>query len=149
MTQLQIREIQTRSFVAKDAKCVLKEMLNVLQDDAYIVKNADLELGFITGEKEIDIEDKWAKGLNVFSAVMSGLANQRHANSSWKKNMVLEVSGNVTQFGDDTRVRVNFKKKVFDNMGRVVKVTPIYDSEFYQTFFDKVHKGLFIQEEQI
>jgi hypothetical protein len=140
MTQLQIREIQTRNFEQKEAKAVLKEMINVLQDDAYIVKHANLELGLLSGEKDIDIEDPW----NRFFSVM-----QNHQQASWNKNAVIEVSANVTQFGKDTKVRVNFQRKIFDNFGRVVKVLQIYDSEHYQEFFNKVHKGLFIQEEQI
>ena len=69
--------------------------------------------------------------------------------SSWNKNVVIEVSANVTQFGNDTKVRVNFQRKMFDNLGRVVKVAQIYDPDCYQEFFSKVHKGLFIQEEHI
>ncbi|MBS0605171.1 MAG: hypothetical protein JSS60_09090 [Verrucomicrobia bacterium] len=140
MTQLQIREIQTRSFPSKDAKAVLKEMLNVLQDDAFIVKHANLELGLLSGEKDIDIENKWDR---FFGAMHHG------QQASWAKNTVIEVSANVTQFGQDTKVRVNFQRKIFDNYGRVIKVVQIYDQHYYQEFFSKVHKGLFIQEEQI
>lgn len=140
MTQLQIREIQTRSFENKDAKAVLKEMINVLQDDAFIVKHANLELGLLSGEKDIDIEDRW----NRFFSVMH---NGHQA--SWNKNAVIEVSANITQFGESTKVRVNFQRKIFDNFGRVVKVIQIYDENYYQAFFTKVHKGLFIQEEKI
>ncbi len=46
-TQLQIREFQTRSYETKDAKMVMKSLLNVLQDDGFIVKNANVELGLI------------------------------------------------------------------------------------------------------
>ncbi len=140
MTQLQIREIQTRSFENKDAKAVLKEMINVLQDDAFIVKHANLDLGLLSGEKDIDIEDPWNR---FFSVVHNG------HQASWNKNAVIEVSANVTQFGENTKVRVNFQRKIFDNFGRVVKVLQIYDEHYYQEFFNKVHKGLFIQEEKI
>ena len=140
MTQLQIREIQTRQFNNKDAKAVLKEMINVLQDEAFIVKHANLELGLLAGEKDIDIEDSW----NRFFSVMH---NGHQA--SWNKNAVIEVSANVTQFGQNSKVRVNFQRKIFDNFGRVVKVIQIYDENYYQEFFNKVHKGLFIQEEKI
>jgi hypothetical protein len=140
MTQMQIREIQTRSFESKDAKAVLKEMINVLQDDAFIVKHANLELGLLAGEKDIDIEDGWNRFFNVMAS------GQR---ASWNKNVVVEVSANVTQFGDNTKVRVNFQRKIFDNFGRVVRVIQIYDENYYQEFFTKVHKGLFFQEEKI
>lgn len=140
MTQLQIREIQTRTFAVQDAKVVLKEMMNVLQDDAFIVKNANSDLGFLSGEKEIDMESGWERAFSILAAGRQG---------SWKKNATTEVSANVTQFGNETRVRVNFQKKLYDNFGRVIKVQQIYDPAHYQEFFDKVHKGLFIQQEQI
>ena len=140
MTQLEIREIQTRTFENKDSKAVLKEMINVLQDDAFIVKHANLELGLLSGEKDIDVENRW----HVFFNMMS---NGQQA--SWNKNVLVEVSANVTQFGDNTKVRVNFQRKIFDNFGRVVRVVQIYDQEYYQDFFSKVHKGLFIQGENI
>jgi hypothetical protein len=140
MTQLQIREIQTRSFEKKDAKAVLKEMINVLQDDAFLVKHANLDLGLLAGEKDIDIEDGWDRFFNV-------MANGQRA--SWNKNALIEISANVTQFGENTKVRVNFQRKIFDNYGRVVKVIQIYDENYYQDFFTKVHKGLFFQEEKI
>ena len=140
MTQLQIREIQTRHFERKEAKAVLKEMINVLQDDAFIVKHANLELGLLAGEKDIDIEDPWNRFFSVMHNGQQG---------SWNKNAMIEVSANVTQFGNDTKVRVNFQRKIFDNFGRVVKVVQIYDANYYQDFFTKVHKGLFIQDEHI
>jgi hypothetical protein len=140
MTQLQVREIQTRSFENKDAKSVLKEMLNVLQDDAFIVKHDNLELGLLAGEKDIDIENGWDR---FFSRMQS---NQQVGHP---KNVVIEVSANVSQFGNDTKVRVNFQRKTLDNFGRVMRVTQVYDSSYYQEFFSKVHKGLFFQDEQI
>lgn len=143
MTQLQIREIQTRSFVGKSVKVVLKEMLNVLQDDAFIVKNANTEIGFISAEKEVDIGSPWHEFLSALRTSANG------DQPSWKKNEVIAVSANVTQFGSDTKVRVNFQKKILDNFGRVMKVFPIYDAIYYEDFFLKVHQGLFIEQERI
>ncbi len=140
MTQLQIREIQTRTFSSKDAKDVLKEMINVLQDDQFIVKNANTDLGLLTGEKDIDVSNGWERFFSI-------LAKGQHA--VWKNNAVIEISANVTQFGDDTKVRVNFQRKNFDNRGGVQKVIQIYDQSYYQEFFDKVYKGLFIQSEAL
>src|SRR5262245_46081965 len=54
-TQLQVREYQTRVFDIPDHKLAMKAMLNVLQDDGFVVKNAVVELGLITAEKEIDL----------------------------------------------------------------------------------------------
>lgn len=141
MTQLQIREIQTRLFEGVEAKAVLKEMVNVMQDSAFIVKNANTELGVLIGEKEVDLDkDGWGQVARVL------LSSRR---TFWKKSQTIELSANVTQFGKATRVRVNFQRRVLDNFGRMVEVRPIYDAKYYQEFFEKIHKGLFIQQEQI
>lgn len=55
-SQLQIREFQTKVFNTGNTEKVMKAMLNVLQDDDYIIKNAVLDLGIINAEKVVDIE---------------------------------------------------------------------------------------------
>ena len=57
-TQLEIREYQTREYDTKDVKMVMKSLLNVLQDDGFIVKNASVDLGLISATKEINVENK-------------------------------------------------------------------------------------------
>jgi hypothetical protein len=39
-TQLQIRQIQTRTYELSESELVMKAMLNVLQDDGFIIKTA-------------------------------------------------------------------------------------------------------------
>lgn len=138
LTQMQMREIQTQTFAACNAKIVLKEMINVLQDNAFIVKNANAELGFLSGEKDVNVENGWLKALVIVTG-----------GRSWKKNAVIEISANVTQFGKDARVRINVQRKQYDNFGRVMRVKQILDPNYYQQFFEKVHKALFIHQEQI
>ena len=58
LTQLQVREIQTREFETMDVKLVMKGMMNVLQDDGYIIKNAVLDLGLLSAEKDIDVSSR-------------------------------------------------------------------------------------------
>lgn len=139
-TQLQIREFQTRSYGTSDVKMVMKAMLNVLQDEGYIVKNANVELGLLTATKEI----------NVYSfgeaLVMSLISKQ---NARWKKTSIVECSANVSAFGEKTRVRINFQVKTLNNRGEVMDVKQIIDLQHYQTFFSKVDKGIFIEQEQL
>lgn len=139
-TQLQIREFQTRSFEHKDSKAVMKAVLDVLQDDGYIVKNAVADLGLLTATKEIDVEHNGEKFFNMF---MWGI----HA--TWSKNSLIEVSCNISSHGDRTRVRANFQIKVMDNRGGTVEVKPIAEEKFYQEFFAKVDKGVFLHKEKI
>jgi hypothetical protein len=139
-TQLQTREFQTRTYETKDSKMVMKAMLNVLQDEAYIVKNVNVELGFLNASKEIDVE---SKGEAFWARFLAG------QNARWKKNSIWDVTTNVTEFGEQCRVRVNFQIKTLDNVGNVVAVQPVQDETVYQDFFSKVGKGIFIQKEKL
>ena len=139
-TQLQIRQFQTRTFDTNNTKMVMKAVLNVLQDDGFIVKNAEADLGLLNAERELDIESFGEKFWSIF---FFGL------NASWKKNSVLEATANVSEFGEQTKVRMNFQAKILDNKGRLVKVQQIEDEKYYQEFFAKVDKGIFIEKEQI
>jgi ribosomal protein S8 len=139
LTQLQIREVQSREFHTSDTKLVMKSMMNVLQDEGFIVKNAVADLGLLSAEKTIDIENKT-------SAFLLCLLNHQ---ARWSKQDVLEASANVSEYGYKTRVRMNFQIKRMDNYGCPQDVQTILDPEYYQDFFDKVHKGIFIQEQEI
>lgn len=139
-TQLEIREFQTRSYETKDVKMVMKSLLNVLQDDEYIVKNANVDLGLLTATKEVDVENKG-------EAFMLSLLAGKEAR--WNKNSIIECSANVSEYGTQTRVRVNFQLKTMNNKGEVVGVKQIDDSKYYQEFFSKVDKGIFIQKEKL
>jgi len=139
-TQLEIREFQTRDYDTNDVKMVMKSVLNVLQDDNYIVKNANVELGLLSATKEIDVE---SKGEAVLLSILAG------ANARWKKNSTIECSGNITEMGKVCKVRVNFQIKTMDNKGGVVEVKTIEDPIFYQEFFAKVDKGIFIGKQKL
>lgn len=139
-TQLQVREFQTRTFETNDIKMLMKALLNVLQDEGFIVKHASVELGLLNATKELDIENK---GEAVLLILLVG------ADARWKKNSIIECTGNVSEFGNQMRVRVNFQMKVMDNRGNVIKVGQIEDAKYYQDFFSKVDKGVFIQKEKL
>jgi len=139
-TQLQIREFQTKSYETNDPKMVMKAMLNVLQDDGFIVKNAVLDLGLLSGEKSVDIENSGEAFLATFFA---------GANARWKKAAIIECTANVSEFGDITKVRVNFQLKILDNKGVLVNTQQITNEKYYQDFFQKVDKGIFLQKEKV
>ena len=139
-TQLEIRQIQTRTYDTNNFKLVMKSVLNVLQDENFIVKNVALDLGFLTATKEIDIENPHAQFWAKF---------QRAESTRWPKHKIIEATINVSEFGKEMRVRANFQSKVMDNKGAVISVNQMTDQEFYQDFFLKVGKGIFIQQQHI
>lgn len=139
-TQLQIREIQSREFDTQDSKLVMKSMMNVLQDEGFIIKNAVLDLGLLNAERTEDIENR------SHARMMYMLGGNE---ARWNKQTVLEASANVSEYGNKTRIRINFQIKKIDNFGHPVDTETILDSIYYQSFFDKVSKGVFIQQENI
>jgi hypothetical protein len=139
-SQLEIRQMQTREFETSDTTLVLKAMLNVLQDDGYIVEQVNPEIGFFNATKVMDTEDTLAKTWGTFWWGPS---------AQWIENTVIDCTANVSQFGEKTRVRTNFQLKQMNNKGGVEKVETMDDPKFYQEFFTKVDKGIFIEKEQI
>lgn len=69
--------------------------------------------------------------------------------STFPKTEIRDFTGNVSPFGKQTKVRVSFQRKVLDNRGQVVEVEPISDLEFYQSFFSRMDKSLFLQKENV
>jgi hypothetical protein len=54
---------------------------------------------------------------------------------------------NVSEFGEQIRVRVNFQRKSLNSMGLVFQAAPISDARTCQEFFAKLGRGLFIPKE--
>ncbi len=155
-TQLQVREFQTRDFDTNNTKLVMKAVLNVLQDEGFVVKNAVVELGLITAVKELQLSGAGASATNddfwedmlerMFRGKQSGRSSSND-DPRFNKFKTVEVSVNVTEYGSKSRVRANFLAKILDNKGDPAEVYTIDDPKFYQDFFLKVDKGIFLQKQ--
>ncbi len=139
-SQLQIREFQTRTFPDTDMKLAMKAMMNVLQDDGFIIKQGSLELGLLSAEKQMDVESRGEAFWAVFFA--GSLAR-------YKKNSVFECSVNVSDFGTGVRVRANFQMRLINNKGELMEVQRVEDAQYYQDFFSKVDKALFLAQQKL
>lgn len=135
-TQLQSREFQTRAYETTDTKLILKALVNVLQDDGFIVKNANQDLGLVVAAKGTENPD---------TPAMLWLRTEL----LWDKTFVVECSANVSEFGRQTKVRVNFEERSINNRGAISHVKQIDDAKYYQDFFMRVDKGIFIQRERL
>jgi hypothetical protein len=141
-SQLQRRQIQTREYDTTDTVMVLKAVIATLQDEGFIIKEADKDLGLIVALREGEV----ANIIDGSFATMSGIAG---FGSLWDSDADVECSANVQGYGDKVRVRVNFRKKLKNVFGGPVTVGEIDDPRFYQDFFSKIDKGIFIEKEGI
>ena len=163
-TQLQTREFQTREYDTNDVKLVLKAVLNVLQDDGFVVKNAVPDLGLLTATKDVNLsgnqqmdsrrnDDYWVSIL--LNALAADGNRNRPARSSRDREQEIrtaafksiEVSVNVSELGRRCKVRANFQAKILDGKGDPMSVQAVDDPKFYQDFFAKVDKGIFLQKQ--
>jgi len=133
VAQMRVRGMQTRSFIGIEGKTVMKEVIAVLQDEGYIVKNVSHDLGLLTAELDTNIEKFASK---FFAYLFSGRS------ARWKHRSVVEMTSNVTEEEGKSKLRINFAVRVFDNTGRVVDLHQIHDKDAYQEFFNKVQRGL-------
>lgn len=143
MTQLEKRQFQTRTYDSTDKALVMKAMLNVLQDEGFIVYNANPLLGFIYGVKDFDTSDP-----NIDISKEFGLSKTR-LNWNGVKVATIETTANVTEYGKSMRVRINFKRKLLNIYGNAQFIDDINDENYYQDFFSKVDKAIFLQKQKI
>lgn len=143
MTQLEKRQFQTRTYDSSDKALVMKAMLNVLQDEGFIVYNANPLLGFIYGVKDFDTSDP-----NIDISKEFGLSKAR-LNMNGVRVATVETTANVTEYGKSMRVRVNFKRKLLNVYGNAQFIDDINDENYYQEFFSKVNKAIFLQKQKI
>lgn len=162
-TQLQKRQYQQREFDSSDVKSVMKAVLSVLQDDGFIVKNAVVDLGFLSAIKETQIsgssssrpssassDDFWE---SIFRAMGRGGSRDKSRTNTepqrYEKFKNVEATIYVEEFGKKIRIRASFTGKILDDRGDPLQVYEVDDMKFYQEFFLKIDKGLFIQKQKL
>lgn len=139
-SQLQMREFQMRQFQVTDQKVVVKAIVNALQDMGFMVKNAVVDAGIVVASKEKDIEDGGEAFLTWFF---------QGNKARYSKNSILEATVNFTEAIDQTKIRASFQLKILDNKGGIKKVKTIDDLKFYQDFFSRIDKAMYLQKEKI
>jgi len=140
MTQLQIRELQTRTYATTNTKMVMKAVLNALQDMGFTITNAQENLGLIVAVENKDVENKTAA---MFEQIFAGY----HAR--YAKDAITHATANISPYGKVTMVRVSFTVKVLDNKGGVVRILHIANAKIYQKFFAKIQQSIYLQEQKV
>jgi len=138
MSQMEARSFQTRAYETEDTRLVMKALINALQDMGLIIKTADADLGLLTAEK-------WTNVPHTKKEIRKAQKKELALASS----VVLECTANVSPFGNSTRVRIVFQQKTLDGAGAVLQANMIQDPGFYQDFFSRVSKSVFLQQEGV
>jgi hypothetical protein len=120
----------------------MRAVLNALQDDGFIIKNAVTDLGLLTATKERDLTSG-----NNWDGFWYGALSDREPR--WPKTKQTEANATVSSFGNSTRVRISFQEKVLDNLGATVEVAEVEDVILYRDFFTRIDQSIFFQREKL
>ncbi len=142
LTQLQKRELQTREYEDVERTSILAVAIQVLQDDEFVITNANETLGLLSASKQLhnrEVDDSstafW-KGVRGDSRVI------HDEDSSFGANLT------VTQFGEMVRVRMAATIQ-YHNTDGARRVEQVTEPQFYQHFFAQLEKGIFLEQEGI
>jgi len=145
---LELRQAQTRAFDLTDARLVLKAALNALQDEGYVIREANADLGLVTAVMEWQSRKpngalrvlKWVAAVPTYGASLL-VPTGKHEFSA------VEANVNVTQDAAGTRVRISLVLKVTEKNGNVRSVKPVEDALAYQALLARLDKAVYLQKE--
>jgi hypothetical protein len=145
---LELRQAQSRSFETADSRLVLKAALNVLQDEGFVIRHADAELGLVTAVMEWRSGQpspglralKWVAALPTWGASLLLPTGRTEFTA-------IEANLNVTAEAVRTRVRISLVSKVTDKDGAVRSVRPVDDPLAYQKLLAGLDKAVFLEKE--
>jgi hypothetical protein len=145
----ELRAMQTRTYDAPGGETMLKTVLDVLQDDGFIVDYGHTELGILHAVKTIT-----SSGDQLFNRTddfFAGAAGQRQYTGSTAK---VEATVNVSPSGQRTKVRIGLQRTTSfiagsSYYGTVIdsQAGTIVDAKIYQEFFAKLDRGVFLHKQ--
>lgn len=137
-SQLEIREMQTRTFRTTENKRVMQAVTDALLDDGYIIKQTNNELGLINAQKKQtrsgiprDTQQTYA-----LTAQVRTLKNRTRVRLNMQKTTM--STGQHSFFDEDALRTRTYREK---HSSRVT------NPNVYQRLFSKIDKSLFIEQE--
>ena len=137
LTQLQKRQLQQRSYDAVKTSDILTVAISVLQDDGFVVQNANPDLGLLNMTKQFSKD--------TTQTYQAGLFYQVQIPSSDYSTITANLT--VREHGEQTRVRLSANLSKMGMGGMVAD--ELLDPTFYQNFYAKLEKGIFIENQKL
>ena len=145
-SQLELRDMQSKKIFNTDIKFLTKAILQVLQDDEFVIVNSDSNLGYFNAKKKLDggresYKFAWYDiyyPIAIYKVSALGM-------------MVNEINATVSIriYEEHSVIRASFNSDLIDKDGKLESSKTIDDSKFYQEFFAKVDKALFLEKNNL
>ena len=139
--------MQSKDIDGDSVKHVTSILLQVLQDDNFDVSNLDSDVGYFQANKKLDGGKEKYKF--AWYDIYYPIAIYKYATLS---NYVKEIKATVSvrKLGrDKLSVRVSFNVDIKDNDGKLISSNIIEDQKFYQEFFAKLDKAIFLEKNNL
>ncbi|MDH4318028.1 MAG: hypothetical protein OEV64_06530 [Desulfobulbaceae bacterium] len=145
-SQLELREMQSASVESTDMKHILGIIIQVLQDDEYTIDNLDSDIGYFSAEKKLD-GGKEEYQFEIFDIYYPYALYKLKNLDRFIIEVKATISVRVQQ--NNSQIRASFISNMIDEEGKIKSVKTIDDPKFYQEFFLKINKGLFLQKHNL
>lgn len=152
---LAVRNMQTKEYAAVSDAAILSASTAVLQDMGYAIDEIEEPLGVLSASKRADA----ASALEHFGAVMADSftciftltfacngKNYGEVGDVQDIRMTL-ISRPTLDNDNDVIVRVTIQRIIWDKKGRVSHQQTITDGDVYESFFEKMSKAVFLEQE--
>ncbi len=132
---LELRQFQKKEFNSNNEIEVIKTAISALQDLGFTVKNANADLGIINAEMQISDSSAFSQYMQSWIFEETTIASVKH----------LDATLNVEKIQDKVIIRASFVTKALNKVGGIIRSEPILDPKFYQDFFNRIDKSLFLK----
>ena len=141
---LDVRSMQTRTFVAPSDSAILTATIATLQDLEFNIDRIDGKLGIVTASKVSDA-DSASEQFGLWTlAILCGCSDVTTAKDEQHITATLVVLPSLAR-RDEYVARITIQRVVYDKANRVSVLERIDDPQIYQQIFDRLATAIFIQ----
>jgi hypothetical protein len=134
------RVMQSRRYETRDEVKLLRASGALLTDLGFTVDKSEETLGVLVASKRSTAVETGQVVVAVIFAALSGADVPYDDHQKFRASVVVRPSGQKSLV-----VRVTFQRIVWDTHGNISKREAMNKPEYYQEFFEKLSKALFLE----
>jgi hypothetical protein len=138
---LQLRQLQSRRFSTGDEKLILASCVALLQDLEFTLEETSSDLGLVVASKDRSAIETGQVVGSLIIAILGGKSQPTDKEQRFRASVVTRLSEDKKSVG----VRVTFQRIVWNTANQVSKNEALENPEFYQAFFEKLSKAVFLE----
>lgn len=138
---MQLRQLQSRRFQTGDEKLILSACVALLQDLEFNLEETSSELGLVVASKDRSAVETQQEVAAILIAILGGSSQPTDKDQRFRASVVTRLSEDKKSVG----VRVTFQRTVWNSRNQISRNEAIEKPEYYQLFFEKLSKAVFLE----